>query len=195
MVRRPARRRRRNSTKTHLGQIKRINKLVDRADRVVLVNKIIEAFGQQRPLPTIRLFNEAPHRFPRKNHRRIITAARCFHTARVKSGGHRDHRASPGFLRRADMGGGCCVVQFRGMQTEFSFDHLIRLQQHRGRRPNCPQVRSALRSSLIANRAGRYQRTETRSRAALRVVPNGAMMLHRAQYRRMFNECPASSCS
>ena len=30
-----------------------------------LVNEIIEAFGQWRPLPTIRLFSEAPHQFPR----------------------------------------------------------------------------------------------------------------------------------
>jgi hypothetical protein len=36
-----------------------------------LVNEIIEAFGQQRPLPAIRLLNEASHQFPlesRENH-------------------------------------------------------------------------------------------------------------------------------
>jgi len=64
MIRRPASRRRRNSTEAHLGQIKRIDKLVDRANRVVLINEIIEAFRQQCPLPTIRLLNEAPHQFP-----------------------------------------------------------------------------------------------------------------------------------
>lgn len=64
MIRRPASRCRRNSTEAHLGQIKRIDKLVDRANRVVLVNEIIEAFMQQRPLPAIRPLNEAPHRLP-----------------------------------------------------------------------------------------------------------------------------------
>jgi len=37
-------------------------------------------------LPTIRLFNEAPHRFLPQNHRRIIAAALRFHTARVING-------------------------------------------------------------------------------------------------------------
>ena len=83
MVRRPTGGRRLRTLKAHLSQTERIDKYVDHANWVTLVNEVIEAFGQQRPLPTIRLFNEAPHRFPRKNHRRIITAAQCFHTARV----------------------------------------------------------------------------------------------------------------
>jgi hypothetical protein len=37
-------------------------------------------------LPTIRLFNEAPHRFLPQNHERIIPAARRFYTARVMCG-------------------------------------------------------------------------------------------------------------
>ena len=78
MVRRPAGRRRLNTIEAHLGQIERIDKHVDRANRVALVNEIIEAFGQQRPLPTIRLFNEAPHQLPPQNHERIIANAAAF---------------------------------------------------------------------------------------------------------------------
>jgi hypothetical protein len=51
-------------------------------------------------LPTIRLFNEAPHRFPQKNHRRIITAARRFHTARVKCEEPNLSKSRPAFLRK-----------------------------------------------------------------------------------------------
>jgi thiamine pyrophosphate-dependent acetolactate synthase large subunit-like protein len=43
---RPIRGRRLNPLKAHLGQIERIDKHVDHANRVVLVNEIIEAFGQ-----------------------------------------------------------------------------------------------------------------------------------------------------
>jgi glutathione S-transferase len=39
---------------------------VDHANRIALVDEIIEAFGQELPLLTIRLFNEAPHQFPRR---------------------------------------------------------------------------------------------------------------------------------
>jgi hypothetical protein len=48
-----------------------VDKHIDHANRIALVNEIIEAFGQQRLLPTIRLLNEAPHQFPpesRENH-------------------------------------------------------------------------------------------------------------------------------
>ena len=78
MIRRPARRCRLYPFKTHLRQIERI----DRADRIALVDEIVEAFGQERPLPTICLLNEAK---PSQNHRRIITRAQRFHTATVTS--------------------------------------------------------------------------------------------------------------
>lgn len=41
-------------------------------NRVAPINEIIEAFRQQRTLPTIRLLNEAPHQLPPQNHERII---------------------------------------------------------------------------------------------------------------------------
>jgi hypothetical protein len=84
MVRRPASCRRLNPIEAHLGQIERIDKHVDHANRIAIVNEIIKAFGQQRPLPTIRLFNEAPHQFPHRITGRIIAAEQRFHTARVK---------------------------------------------------------------------------------------------------------------
>src|ERR1700749_4462073 len=81
MVRRPTSCRRINPFEAHFGQIECIDKRIDHANRVALVNEIIEAFGQQRPLPTIRLLNEAPHQFPPPRITgRIITAARRFHT-------------------------------------------------------------------------------------------------------------------
>jgi hypothetical protein len=47
--------------------IERLNKRVDHPTWVALINEIIEAFGLERRLPTFRLFNEAPHRFPQRN--------------------------------------------------------------------------------------------------------------------------------
>jgi hypothetical protein len=46
VVRRPTRRRWLNPVKAHLGQIERVDKPIDRANRVALVNEIIKAFGQ-----------------------------------------------------------------------------------------------------------------------------------------------------
>jgi hypothetical protein len=46
VVRWPTSRRRLHPLKAHLGQIERIDKHVDHANRVALVNEIIEAFGQ-----------------------------------------------------------------------------------------------------------------------------------------------------
>src|SRR5947208_2515876 len=83
MVRRPTGCRWLDPREVHLGQIERIDKHIDHANRITLVNEIIETFGQQRTLPTIRLLNKTSHQFPPKNHGRIITAALRFHTARV----------------------------------------------------------------------------------------------------------------
>ena len=54
MVRRSTSHRWLNPFKSHRGQIKRIDKRVDHADRISLVNEIIEASRQQRPLPAAR---------------------------------------------------------------------------------------------------------------------------------------------
>ena len=55
-MREPTSRRRLNPFKAHLSQIERINKHVDHANRVALVNEIIEAFGQSAS-STKRLIN------------------------------------------------------------------------------------------------------------------------------------------
>ncbi|SHN84722.1 hypothetical protein SAMN05444170_6037 [Bradyrhizobium erythrophlei] len=64
MIRRSTSCRRLNPFETHLSQVERFDKHLDHSNRITLVDEIIEAFGQQRRLPTIGLFNEAPHRFP-----------------------------------------------------------------------------------------------------------------------------------
>ena len=46
MVRRPTSRGRLHPLKAHFSQIERIDKHVDHANRVALINEIIEAFGQ-----------------------------------------------------------------------------------------------------------------------------------------------------
>jgi hypothetical protein len=46
-------------------------------------------------LPTIRLFNEASHRFLPQNHEKIITASRRFYKARVKLGSGDEVAESP----------------------------------------------------------------------------------------------------
>src|SRR5580698_1281414 len=78
MVRRPSRRSRLNSIKAHLGQIERLHKHVDHSHRIAPVDEIIEAFGQQRPLTTIRLFDEARQQFSPENHRENHNSAMAF---------------------------------------------------------------------------------------------------------------------
>jgi hypothetical protein len=48
---------------------KRIDEGIDRPNRIDLIDEVIEAFGQQRRLPTVRTFNEALHPYPRKSQR------------------------------------------------------------------------------------------------------------------------------
>ena len=46
MVRRSTSRRRLHSREAHLGQIERIDKHVDRTNKIALINEIMEAFEQ-----------------------------------------------------------------------------------------------------------------------------------------------------
>jgi hypothetical protein len=57
--------------------IKRIEEGIDRPNRIDLIDEVIETFGQQRRLPTVRTFNEALHPCPPQIARRII-AGRAF---------------------------------------------------------------------------------------------------------------------
>src|SRR4029077_6381181 len=74
MIRGPARYFRHNAFEPELAQIKRIDERIDRANRIVLINQFIQAFGQQSRLPTIRPNQEALHRFSPQIARRIITS-------------------------------------------------------------------------------------------------------------------------
>src|ERR1700730_1684069 len=64
MVRRPAGRCRINAIEPEVAQFQRIHEHIDRANRIALVNPIIEAFRQQRRLLAIRPLNETLHHFP-----------------------------------------------------------------------------------------------------------------------------------
>src|ERR1700756_3832259 len=67
MIRRPARGRRIDPFKGHLGQIERVDKNVDHTDRIVLADPVFHAFRKQRALPTIDAFDEALHPIPLKS--------------------------------------------------------------------------------------------------------------------------------
>jgi hypothetical protein len=80
VVRGPTSRRRLNPFKGHLSQIERIDKHFDHANRVALVNEIIEAFRQQRRLLAIRPLNETLHHSPRRFSKRIIASMGFSHS-------------------------------------------------------------------------------------------------------------------
>ena len=92
MIGRPAGRRRLDPVEPELGQIERIDERVDHANRIALVDQVIEAFRQQRRLPAIRPRNKALHAIPPQIARRIIQRATFSH-----SQGH--HRQSSGVSR------------------------------------------------------------------------------------------------
>src|SRR6185295_11359161 len=59
-----ARRRRLDALKAQLANIQCIDEGIDHANRIALVNPVIEAFRQQRRLRSICPCNEALHQFP-----------------------------------------------------------------------------------------------------------------------------------
>ena len=66
MIGGPAGRRRRDTVKPKRGEIERINERVYYANRIALVDPVIQAFGQQCRLPAIRPHNKALHEIPRR---------------------------------------------------------------------------------------------------------------------------------
>jgi len=74
MIGRPTRHRRLDALKAQFGNVQCIDESVDHANRIALVNPVIEAFRQQRRLRPIRPCNEARHQFPRRIIRRILAA-------------------------------------------------------------------------------------------------------------------------
>jgi hypothetical protein len=85
MVRRTTSCRRLYPFDAHLGQIERVDKRIDHANRIILVNEIIQALGQERPLPTIRLLNEAPHQFPQESPENHNSSATFSHSQGQKA--------------------------------------------------------------------------------------------------------------
>jgi hypothetical protein len=69
-----------NPIEAQFSQIDSSHEGVDHANRIALSDQIIEALGQQRPLPAICLRNEALHRSPRRIISRIIAGAAFSHT-------------------------------------------------------------------------------------------------------------------
>ena len=103
MIGRPPGRRRLDPVEPKLGQIERIDERVDHPNRIVLVDPVIEAFGQQRRLPAIRPLNEALHPSP-ANREANHTSSRRFHTARVIPGSRGpSQRTSASPLKAAEL--------------------------------------------------------------------------------------------
>ena len=67
MIGRPPGFRRLDPFEPELGQIEPIGECVDHANRIVLVDPVLQAFRKQRALPAIRTLNKAPHPIPRKS--------------------------------------------------------------------------------------------------------------------------------
>jgi hypothetical protein len=66
MIGRPTRRLRINARKTKIPQIQCLDKGIDHANRIVLIDKIIKAFGKKSPLISVNALNKTLHGCPRK---------------------------------------------------------------------------------------------------------------------------------
>ena len=80
MIRRPAGRCRIDAVKPEVAQFQRIHEHIDRANRIALVDPIIEAFRQQRRLLAIRPLNETLHHFPGQFSKEIIASTGFSHS-------------------------------------------------------------------------------------------------------------------
>src|SRR5690348_12303841 len=83
MISRPPSLRRLDPFEAELGEIERIDERVDRSNRVVLVDPVVQAFRKQRALAAIYSLDKALHPIPRKS--------RWNRTSRVTSGGTFSH--------------------------------------------------------------------------------------------------------
>jgi hypothetical protein len=57
----PSHRRELDPREAKRAPIKRVDEGIDRTSRIDLIDEVIETFGQQRRLPTVRTFDEALH--------------------------------------------------------------------------------------------------------------------------------------
>ena len=80
VITRPADPRRIETREPKLLEIERVDEGIDEANRIALVNPIVEAFRQQRRLPAIRPRNEVRHASPRRFSRRIIARREFSHS-------------------------------------------------------------------------------------------------------------------
>jgi hypothetical protein len=55
-----------DACEAQIAQIQRVNERINEANRIALVDPVIEAFRQQRRLRPIRSCNEASHQSPRR---------------------------------------------------------------------------------------------------------------------------------
>ena len=69
-----------NAVEPEIGEIERINKGVDCANRIVLLDPILQALRQKRRLCPICAFDEPLHGHPRRIIRGIITTPPFSHT-------------------------------------------------------------------------------------------------------------------
>src|ERR1700716_4302342 len=67
MIGRPPGHLRLHPCEPQLGKIERLHKRIDHTNRIILVDPVIEAFGQQRRLTARHPFNKPPHPLPRKS--------------------------------------------------------------------------------------------------------------------------------
>src|SRR2546423_13179316 len=73
MIGRPSCRLRLNAAKAEPGQIKFINKDINRPDRIILGQILFQPLGKQRALTAVIANDKARHRIPPPNYRRIIS--------------------------------------------------------------------------------------------------------------------------
>src|ERR1017187_4176696 len=78
MVGRPSRRLRLDAAKAELGQIKLIDKDIDRTDRIIFAQIVIQPLGKQSALTAVIANDKARHRILPPNRRRIISSTGVF---------------------------------------------------------------------------------------------------------------------
>src|SRR3981189_347798 len=80
MIRGPAGRCRVDAIEPEVAEFQRIDEHIDRANRITLVDPIIQAFRQKRRLLAIRPLNETLHHFPRRFSKGIIASMGFSHS-------------------------------------------------------------------------------------------------------------------
>src|SRR5262249_10107232 len=105
---------------------------VDHANRIILANEVIQALGQQRPLPTIRLLNKAPHQIPPESSENHNSRAAFSHSQGQKRtwaeteamsamGLQTSRRRKGGQLRPYSLGGSSRITHLASSQTSIGF--------------------------------------------------------------------------